>query len=88
MSITSPEHHETTSLRPPSLLRLPEVMRRTGLASSTVYWRMKKGTFPRPIKLNSTVGVDAEKVSVAWREDEIDRWIKERMAAASEGVDA
>lgn len=39
------------------LLRLPDVMTIVGLGKTTIYNRIKKGTFPRPIPLTPrTVG--------------------------------
>ena len=52
------------------LLRRPEVERRTGLRRSTIYARMKEGTFPRSVSLGYTV---------AWVEAEVDAWIQERI---------
>ncbi|WP_420889825.1 helix-turn-helix transcriptional regulator [Ensifer aridi] len=48
-------------------LRLKEVMARTSLGSSTIYRRMKDGTFPKPKQLSEAC--------VRWRESEIDRWM-------------
>ena len=53
------------------LVRLPEVLYRTGLSRSTVYRRMEIGEFPRPYPLSSRI--------VAWAEVEIDQWIAERL---------
>jgi prophage regulatory protein len=50
-----------------ALLRRPEVTRRTGLSRSTLYARMKVGTFPKPVYLTPT--------TPAWIEAEIDGWI-------------
>lgn len=50
-----------------ALLRRPEVIRRTGLSRSTLYARMKVGTFPKPVYLTRT--------TPAWIEAEIDGWI-------------
>jgi prophage regulatory protein len=48
-----------------SFLRLPEVMRRTGLAKATIY---KLAGFPRPIRITSTAS--------AWIESEVTAWIQ------------
>ena len=53
------------------LVRLPEVLHRTGLSRSTVYRRMELGQFPKPYPLSSRI--------VAWAETEIDQWIAERL---------
>jgi prophage regulatory protein len=55
------------------LIRLPEVLRKTGLKQSTCYAEIKNGTFPKPVPL----GVYA----VAWIEDEVDAWVEKRIEA-------
>ncbi|MCP1375927.1 helix-turn-helix transcriptional regulator [Dyella lutea] len=57
----------------PRLIRLPEVMRQTGLSRSTIYEAIKRGDFPKPVSLTSTAR--------AWHSEEIDAWITERRAA-------
>lgn len=57
-------------------MRLPEVKNRTGLSRTEIYRRMDDGTFPKAIPLG--------KRSVAWRSDEIDAWIEERIGQASQ----
>ena len=52
-----------------SILRLPEVIDRTGLSRSSIYQRISDGTFPAPVVLGS--GARA----VGWRETDIDQWI-------------
>ena len=51
------------------VLRLPEVMDRTGLKRSTIYKRIKFDKFPRQVCLGGD--------NVGWIEDEIDGWIDE-----------
>lgn len=53
------------------LLRLGEVLYRTGMSRSGAYVYMAKGQFPRPVKLGRTS---------AWPEDEIEAWITARIA--------
>lgn len=48
------------------LLRLPTVMRITGLPRSTIYLLMAQRRFPSPIKVGARV--------VAWRRADLDRW--------------
>jgi len=48
--------------------RLPEVMKVTGLARSTVWLWVKMGKFPKPIKLSPRVTV--------WRESDLIDWIE------------
>lgn len=50
------------------LLRLPEVIEATGLSETTIWRREREGRFPRRRKVSGNV--------VAWRSDEIERWIK------------
>ena len=57
------------------LLRLPAVRKITGLKKSTVYAGAKNGTFPKPVKVGSR--------AVAWRNDELTRWIDELPRATS-----
>jgi prophage regulatory protein len=49
------------------IIRLPEVKFRTSLPRSSIYDLIKKGLFPKQIKLMSR--------SVGWLESEIDEWI-------------
>lgn len=51
-------------------LRLPEVRRETGLGRSTIYRRMKEGTFPPQVDLGGGL--------VAWWEADIEAWKKSR----------
>lgn len=55
----------------PALLRLPEVIGRIRLGRSSVYAMVQAGTFPAPIQLGER--------SVAWREDEVEAWLKSRI---------
>jgi prophage regulatory protein len=55
-----------------TLLRLPEVERRTGLRRAHLYKLAPAGTFPRPIK----VGARAS----AWRETQVTAWITARIS--------
>lgn len=56
-----------------TLLRLPAVMARTGLPRSSIYERMARGDFPRPVSLG--------KRTVAWLETDVDAWIDARIEA-------
>lgn len=60
-----------------TILRLPEVLARTGLSRSTLYRRVDEGTFPAPISL----GIRA----VGWPESEVQSWIEQRIAESREG---
>lgn len=51
-----------------TFLRLPAVIERTGLSRSTIYDRIQKGLFPKPIKLGER--------AVAWTDVQIQEWIE------------
>ena len=57
-----------------SLLRMSEVIKRSGLSRSTIYRMIERGEFPRVIPLTSR--------SVAWSSSELDKWIDERLAGS------
>lgn len=59
------------------VLRRGEVERATGLPRATIYDKIAKGTFPRPIKLGER--------SVGWLEAEIIAWQKARIAERDGG---
>ena len=50
-----------------TILRRKQVEARTGLSRSTIYLRIQKGTFPKPINLGAR--------AVGWVKDEIDAWL-------------
>lgn len=54
------------------ILKLPDVIKATGLARSTVYKLISENRFPKQIKLTS--------FSSGWLESEISQWIDERIA--------
>lgn len=60
------------------LIRIKDVMDRTGLARSTIYKYISEGKFPKPIKLGSR--------AVAWVETEIDGWIQASIEGRDEEV--
>lgn len=55
-----------------SLLRLPEVKKRTGLSRSQIYLLISREKFPKPISL---CGARA----VGWVNTSIDEWVDERI---------
>ncbi len=55
----------------PVVVRLPEVVRRTGKSRSSIYADIQKGLFPRPV----CIGTHAK----GWIADEIDLWILHKM---------
>ena len=61
------------------ILRLPEVMRLTGLSKGTIHRRYRDGTFPRPLRLGPQ--------SIGWPRAEILEWLESlpRVGAALDG---
>ena len=55
------------------LLRLAEVMRKTGLSESTIYRRMKEGSFPQSVSLGPAC--------VRWLMSEVQAWVTDRIKA-------
>ena len=60
------------------VLRLRALKAKTGLSTTTIYDKMSKGEFPRPIPL----GVKA----VGWLEHEIDAYLEKCLAARDAGA--
>jgi prophage regulatory protein len=52
---------------PEKILRIRTVLTRTGLSRSTIYRKMKDGTFPSQIRISEHCS--------GWRESEINSWI-------------
>ncbi|EET1468985.1 TPA: AlpA family transcriptional regulator [Escherichia coli O146] len=57
-----------------NLLRLSDVMRRTGYSRAWIYRLINQGRFPKPVKIGSR--------SVAFIESEVDEWINQRIDAS------
>jgi prophage regulatory protein len=55
-------------------LRLPVVMRMTGLGRSTIYRMVAAKKFPSPVRIASR--------AVAWRRADLDRWSESRPPVA------
>jgi prophage regulatory protein len=60
------------------LLRLPAVMRLTGLGRSTIYRLVAEQRFPGPVRLTTR--------AVAWRRADLDLWTDTRPAATASGA--
>jgi prophage regulatory protein len=60
------------------LLRQPAVLARIGLSKSTLWELVRRGDFPKPLRISPR--------AVAWKSSEIDRWIEGRAAAAKGGA--
>ena len=62
-------------------IRLPEVISRTGYGRTSIYRKMKDGTFPKCLKLGGPPA-DQKKFdcrAIAWIEYEVDQWIEARI---------
>lgn len=57
------------------LIRLREVMGKTGLSKTSVYRMTDNGDFPLAVQLS--------KCSMAWKEHEIDAWIESRQTVSA-----
>ncbi|EEY1763378.1 AlpA family transcriptional regulator [Escherichia coli] len=57
-----------------NLLRLSDVMRRTGYGRAWIYRLISLGRIPKPVKIGSR--------SVAFIESEVDEWINQRIDAS------
>ena len=55
-----------------NILRLPQVIKKTGRGRASIYADIVKGVFPEPISLGER--------SVGWLESEVDGWIDSRIA--------
>ena len=60
--------------RAANFLRMPMVVRFTGLARSTIYKLISEKKFPSPVKVSER--------AVAWRRTDLDRWSRDRPPAA------
>ncbi|WP_415355640.1 AlpA family transcriptional regulator [Halioglobus sp. Uisw_031] len=49
------------------ILRLPEVIHKTGLSRSSIYLKIGESAFPTPVHLGPRM--------VGWRQGDIDAWI-------------
>ena len=56
--------NQTTTHR---IIRLPEVISKTGLSRSTIYLRVSRNGFPKPVNLGGR--------AVGWVEAEIQEWL-------------
>ena len=71
MSHTTQRHDTPASpIGITAVLRLPTVIRITGLGRSTIYHWMDRGLFPRPIQLGPR--------AIGWLAGDIDRWLLSR----------
>lgn len=57
------------------IIRLPEVLARTGMGKTTLYRKVSEGQFPLPAQ----IGIR----SIGWYASEIDAWISARPRAST-----
>lgn len=69
--------HQPATKTPSRIIRLPEVINRTGRSRSSIYQDVADGYFPAPIKL----GRNAR--AIGWPESVIEDWIQERIEGAA-----
>jgi prophage regulatory protein len=56
---------------PDRIIRLKNVLARTGLSRSTIYRKIAEGTFPAQLKISTN--------GTGWHESDINRWIVFRL---------
>ena len=63
------------------LIRLSEVMSRTGYGRTSIYLKMEDGSFPSSVKLDGPpIDPNAfDSRAVAWIEYEVEQWIESRI---------
>lgn len=61
------------------LIRLPDVLKRTGLSRPSVYRSMSAGKFPKPTRFGR---------STFWASHEVDGWIRDRLSDRMEATAA
>ena len=69
-------HMEATM--PTQILRLTDVRQRTGLGRSTIYARIADGRFPPAIKIGER--------AVGWLSEDIEAWIRARVAESRQAA--
>ncbi len=60
-----------------TILRLPAVKAATGLSRTTIYERVRAGTFPAPIPLGER--------AVGWLASDVGAWVQARVQEARKG---
>ena len=53
--------------QPDRIIRFDTVRARTGLSRSTIYRKIREGTFPAQLKISTN--------GAGWRESDINRWV-------------
>ncbi|NII11547.1 AlpA family phage regulatory protein [Oleiagrimonas sp. C23AA] len=68
-----PANAEPQRTKPSRLLRLRQVMERTGLSKTTIYRWIAEGRFPSQHRIAASIAV--------WKETDVDDWINAQCAA-------
>jgi len=66
------EHPSPTEVEAVEFDRIGTVSAETGLPKSTIYWMVREGRFPKPVRIGQK--------SVAWIRPEVRAWMKARIA--------
>jgi prophage regulatory protein len=65
---------------PDRIVRIAEVLKRTGLTRSTLYRKVTAGTFPRNVRISTRC--------VGWRESDLQAWLRNPFFySAADGCD-
>ena len=64
--------------QPRRIIRKVEVCRRTGYSDTTIWRAERRGEFPARVQLSEH--------SVGWYEDEIERWVRDRIRGVGRQV--
>ena len=78
------EKRDNTFTKPKTrLIRLPEVLSRTGYGRTSIYRKMEEGTFPKCLKLGPPMEdlTQFDSRAIAWIENEVDQWVESRIEA-------
>ncbi len=78
MQKTKPQLIEQSAKQPDRYCRLPETLRISGLGKTQLYFKVRNGTFPAPYKISAR--------AVAWRESELQAWLKNRQRTIGEAA--
>ena len=68
---------DTLNLYPRRVLRFPELLQAVGLGETCVKDMVRRGEFPRPIKLS--------KRAVGWRVEDVEAWLESRPETVAVG---
>jgi prophage regulatory protein len=65
---------QSSQQHPTQFLRLPAVKVLTALSGSSIWLKVKNGTFPKPIKLSENC--------TAWNASDVEAWAQSRITAS------